>query len=122
MYLRWKTRRRQYQHGLRWNRELGCFRSEHVLRTAVLVRCSRINGAPQQQFVATLGSIDAMWLDRPQRANSHYERFALDARARCWQGMHQRLARLVERGTITQAQRERLEQQIAQTVPTPTEA
>jgi hypothetical protein len=121
MYLRWKVRRRPYWYGQEYS-VLGD-RDEAVLYTAVLVTNTRVNGHPRQHYVATLGSLDAGWLQRPPtcRDERNYARQAAHKRLEFWKPLRLRLAGLVDAGTITEDQRERFEQQITLRVPLPTE-
>jgi hypothetical protein len=121
MYLRWKKRYRPYETGLRWDCHAGIHRRDATQMTAVLVKSVRVNGKPRQQYVATLGSIDAIWLARPDLAEKRYDREAIDQRIQFWRGIRSVLAQLVARGTITSDQHDTLKMQIAQTVPLPTE-
>jgi hypothetical protein len=93
-----------------------------VLRTAVLATCTRVDGKPRQRYVATLGSIDGVWLVRPAGVDWRYERAAVDARMRFWTRARGQLAGLVRVGTLTSEHWDAFEQQIAQTVPLPTDA
>ncbi len=117
MYLRWKKRHRAYERGLRWDGHAGVYRDTAMQVTAVLVTCSRVNGKPRQQYIATLGSIDAIWLTRPDRAEKRWDREAVDRRIQFWRGVRRTLAHLLEQGTITLEQSDTLQAQIAEVVP-----
>lgn len=116
MYVRWKNRRRPYELGERWDRHAGVWRDEATQLTAVLVANSRRDGKPRQRYVATLASIDTIWLSRPERAEKRYDREAVGRRVQFWRGVRNTLADLVKRGVVAAELQDTLKGQVAKRV------
>lgn len=121
MYVRWKTRHRPYELGRRWDHHAGVWRDEATHLSAVLVANSRRDGKPRQRYVATLGSIDTIWLSRPERAEKCYDRESVGRRIQFWRGVRNTLADLVTRGVVAAELQDTLMGQVATRVALPTQ-
>jgi hypothetical protein len=125
MYVRWQARKRQqpdvgYSHGVLrdedgvpvWNQRGSPLRTrqradgsvgQDVRWNAVLVEAVRVGGKPRQRHIANIGSITESCI-------------AVDTQRRYfWDGVHERLDRLVNRISIED--RRRIEEAIALKVP-----